>query len=84
MVQQILLKSPEHINYGMATQFEFDEKNGGGVTFFIMFGGGAGKARFNVATPTNATVTCTVYVLPGGVTPIETLYGDVPPKWVGF
>ena len=25
---------------------------------------GAGKARFNVATPTNATVTCTVYVLP--------------------
>ena len=27
-------------------------------------GGGAGKARFNVATPTNATVTCTAYVLP--------------------
>ena len=26
--------------------------------------GGAGKARFNVATPTNATVTCTAYVLP--------------------
>ena len=25
---------------------------------------GAGKARFNVATPTNATVTCTAYVLP--------------------
>ena len=24
---------------------------------------GAGKARFNVATPTNATVTCTAYVL---------------------
>ena len=23
---------------------------------------GAGKARFNVATPTNATVTCTAYV----------------------
>ena len=21
---------------------------------------------------------------PGGGTPIETLYGDVPPKWVGF
>ena len=27
-------------------------------------GGGGGKARFNVATPTNATVTCTAYVLP--------------------
>ena len=26
--------------------------------------GGAGKAKFNVATPTNATVTCTAYVLP--------------------
>ena len=26
--------------------------------------GGAGKARLNVATPTNATVTCTAYVLP--------------------
>ena len=26
--------------------------------------GGGGKARFNVATPTNATVTCTAYVLP--------------------
>ena len=25
---------------------------------------GAGKARFNVATPTNVTVTCTAYVLP--------------------
>ena len=25
---------------------------------------GGGKARFNVATPTNATVTCTSYVLP--------------------
>ena len=25
---------------------------------------GAGKARFNVATPTNATVTRTAYVLP--------------------
>ena len=25
---------------------------------------GAGKARFNVATPTNATVTCTAYALP--------------------
>ena len=25
------------------------------------------------------------YYLPGGGgTPIETLYGDVPPKWVGF
>ena len=24
---------------------------------------GAGKARFNVATPTYATVTCTAYVL---------------------
>ena len=24
--------------------------------------GGAGKARFNVATPTNATVTCAAYV----------------------
>ena len=27
-------------------------------------GGGSGIARFNVATPTNATVTCTAYVLP--------------------
>ena len=26
--------------------------------------GGGGKARFDVATPTNATVTCTAYVLP--------------------
>ena len=26
-------------------------------------GGGGGKARFNVATPTYATVTCTAYVL---------------------
>ena len=26
--------------------------------------GGAGEARFNVATPTNATVTCTAYILP--------------------
>ena len=33
---------------------------------FLFVDGGAGKARFNVATPTNATVTCTVtaYVLP--------------------
>ena len=30
----------------------------------IMHSGGAGKARFNVATPTNTTVTCTAYVLP--------------------
>ena len=27
-------------------------------------GRGAGKARFNVATPTNATVRCTAYILP--------------------
>ena len=27
-------------------------------------GGGGGKARLNVATPTYATVTCTAYVLP--------------------
>ena len=25
---------------------------------------GAGKARFNVATSTNATVTCTAYIIP--------------------
>ena len=34
---------------------------------FFFFPGGAGKARFNVATPTTATVTCTAlsaYVLP--------------------
>ena len=31
---------------------------------FLLGTGGAGKARFNVATPTNATVTCTAYVLP--------------------
>ena len=30
----------------------------------LVTSGGAGKARFNVATPTNATVTCTAYVLP--------------------
>ena len=30
----------------------------------IQIAGGAGKARFNVATPTYATVTCTAYVLP--------------------
>ena len=35
----------------------------GGLYFMHMSGGG-GKARFNVATPTNATVTCTAYVLP--------------------
>ena len=30
----------------------------------VFASGEAGKARFNVATPTNATVTCTTYVLP--------------------
>ena len=30
----------------------------------LIAGGGGGKARFNVATPTNATVTRTAYVLP--------------------
>ena len=31
---------------------------------FEIFSGGSGIARFNVATPTNATFTCTAYVLP--------------------
>ena len=35
-----------------------------GVRTHNIDGRGAGKARFNVATPTNATVTCTAYVLP--------------------
>ena len=38
--------------------------NRGCSTGKIIEPGGAGKARFNVATPTNATVTCTAYVLP--------------------
>ena len=38
--------------------------NDGGCLFDCLFQGGGGKARFNVATPTNATVTCTAYVLP--------------------
>ena len=33
-------------------------------TYNAFYPGGTGKARFNVATPTNATVTCTAYVLP--------------------
>ena len=37
---------------------------GGVFNFPLLNGGGGGKARFNVATPTNATVTCTAYVLP--------------------
>ena len=36
----------------------------GDVCSLMYLGGGGGKARFNVATPTNATVTCTAYVLP--------------------
>ena len=35
-----------------------------GLSIFFPSTGGAGKTRFNVATPTNATVTCTAYVLP--------------------
>ena len=35
-----------------------------GAGYAIVSPRGAGKARFNVATPTNATVTCTAYVLP--------------------
>ena len=45
--------------------FEKKKKEGGGTQPVLQFnGGGVGKARFNVATPTNATVTCTAYVLP--------------------
>ena len=40
--------------------------------------GGAGKARFNVATPTNATVTCTAR----GGTQYKSGYRDVPQTWV--
>ena len=41
------------------------KKSGGMITWAIPPSGGAGKARFNVATPTYATVrpTCTAYVL---------------------
>ena len=35
-----------------------------GAKVLILKPGGAGKARSNVATPTNATVTWTAYVLP--------------------
>ena len=35
-----------------------------GAKVLILKGRGAGKARFNVATPTNVAVTCTAYVLP--------------------
>ena len=42
------------------TQKEREE----GANHALLTVGGAGKARFNVATPTNATVTCTAYVLP--------------------
>ena len=35
-----------------------------GSILFLFYDRGAGKTRFNVATPTNATVTCTAYVLP--------------------
>ena len=41
----------------------FLEESYENVQKFLIFRG-AGKARFNVATPTNATVTCTAYVLP--------------------
>ena len=34
------------------------------IIFYLFLSRGAGKARFNVATPTYATVTCTAYVLP--------------------
>ena len=34
-----------------------------GAMTFLDHSGGAGKDRFNVATPTYATVTCTAYVL---------------------
>ena len=34
----------------------------GGI-YFLTYLQGGGKARFNVATPTYATVTCTAYVL---------------------
>ena len=36
----------------------------GVIILGFLAGGGAGKARFNVATPTHATVTCTAYVIP--------------------
>ena len=36
----------------------------GWIQEFSIESRGAGKARFNVATPTYATVTCTAYVLP--------------------
>ena len=44
------------------TQNEREE--GASQTLLTAGGGGGGKARFNVATPTNATVTCTAYKLP--------------------
>ena len=34
------------------------------IIHWVLHSRGAGKGRFNVATPTNATVTCTAYVLP--------------------
>ena len=42
----------------------YSHRQGRGSWFNYKAGRGAGKARFNVATPTNATVTCTAYVLP--------------------
>ena len=57
----------EHTNFSRFTPsfyFPFRYSSLGGALVVSRRFRGAGKARFNVATPTNATVTCTAYVLP--------------------
>ena len=57
------MNSPKNGNF-QGLHISFNIVTLGIIKFLSSNTGGAGKARFNVATPTNATVACTAYVLP--------------------